>query len=197
MSSPLPISHTCDCSVADRDPHSYVFEPPGSASGSVRNKYGSGSGSGSFYPQAKIVRKTLISSVLWLLYDFLSLKNDKNVPVFRTASESGSVFGSPGSASGSVPKCHGSATLHVSNYNYYFIQLLILYVNWLTADTNFKFSLLVAGLSSGWPPGWLQTLMEMFHIDFGKEIAFSETIYQCCGSVINWLEESVSVSGKT
>ncbi len=37
--------------------------------------------SGSFYHQAKIVRKTLIPTVLWLLYDFLSLKNDVNVPV--------------------------------------------------------------------------------------------------------------------
>ncbi len=27
-------------------------------------------------PEAKEVRKTLISTVLWLLYDFLSLKND-------------------------------------------------------------------------------------------------------------------------
>jgi hypothetical protein len=33
-------------------------------------------GSGSFYYQAKLVRKTLIPTVLWLLYDFLSLKND-------------------------------------------------------------------------------------------------------------------------
>ncbi len=37
-------------------------------------------GSGSFYYQAKIVRKTLVPTVLWLLYDFLSLKNDVNVP---------------------------------------------------------------------------------------------------------------------
>ncbi len=29
--------------------------------------------------QAKIVRKTLIPTVLWLLYYFLSLKNDVNV----------------------------------------------------------------------------------------------------------------------
>ncbi len=36
-------------------------------------------GSGSFYLQAKIVRKTLIPTVLWLLFDFLSLKNDVNV----------------------------------------------------------------------------------------------------------------------
>ncbi len=36
-------------------------------------------GSGSFYRQAKILRKTLILTVLWLLYDFLSLKNDVNV----------------------------------------------------------------------------------------------------------------------
>jgi hypothetical protein len=47
-----------------------VFGPPGSASGSVSHKYGSGSGSGSFHHQAKIVRKTLVSTVLWLLYDF-------------------------------------------------------------------------------------------------------------------------------
>ncbi len=45
------------------DPH--VFGPPRS---------------GSFYHQAIIVRKTLIPSVLWLLLDFLSLKNDVNVP---------------------------------------------------------------------------------------------------------------------
>ncbi len=31
------------------------------------------------YHQAKIVRKTLIPTVLWLLYDFLSLGNDVNV----------------------------------------------------------------------------------------------------------------------
>ena len=36
-------------------------------------------GSGSFYHQAKIVRKTLILTVLWLLLDFLSFKNNVNV----------------------------------------------------------------------------------------------------------------------
>ncbi len=60
------------------DPH--VFGPLGSGSGSTSQRYGSGSGSGSFYHQAKIVRKTLILPVLWLLLDFLSLKNDVNVP---------------------------------------------------------------------------------------------------------------------
>jgi hypothetical protein len=40
--------------------------PPGS--GSVSQSYGSGS----FYHQAKTVRKTLISTVFLLLYDFLS-----------------------------------------------------------------------------------------------------------------------------
>jgi hypothetical protein len=54
----------------------YVFGPPGS--GSVSQRYGSGS----FYHQAKIVRKTLISTFLLLLYDFLSLKKDVNVSVF-------------------------------------------------------------------------------------------------------------------
>jgi hypothetical protein len=58
-------------SVADPDPSDpYVFGPPGS--GSARQRYGSGSGS--FYHQAKIVRKTLIPTVFWLLFDFLSLK---------------------------------------------------------------------------------------------------------------------------
>ncbi len=41
--------------------------------------YGSGSVSGSFYHQAKKVRKTLNHTVLWLLYDILSLKNYVNV----------------------------------------------------------------------------------------------------------------------
>jgi hypothetical protein len=55
-----------------------VFGPPGS--GSIRQaRYGSGSGS--FYLQAKIVRNTLTSSVFWLLLEFLSLKNDVNVRV--------------------------------------------------------------------------------------------------------------------
>jgi hypothetical protein len=40
------------------DPDPYVFEPPGS--GSVSQRYGYGS----FYHQAKIVRKTLIPAVL-------------------------------------------------------------------------------------------------------------------------------------
>jgi hypothetical protein len=33
-----------------------------------------------FYHQTKIERKTLIPTVLSLLYDFLSLKNDVNIP---------------------------------------------------------------------------------------------------------------------
>jgi hypothetical protein len=48
------------------DPH--VFGPPGS--GSISHRYGSASGSGSFNHKAKIVRKTLISTVLWLLFGF-------------------------------------------------------------------------------------------------------------------------------
>ncbi len=47
--------------VTPSDP--YVFGPPGSGSESVSQRYGSGS----FYHQAKIVRKTLIPTVLWLL----------------------------------------------------------------------------------------------------------------------------------
>jgi hypothetical protein len=59
-------------SVADPDP--FDFGPP--ESGSISQRYGSGS----FNHQAKIVRKTLIPTVLWLLFDFLSLKYDVNVP---------------------------------------------------------------------------------------------------------------------
>jgi hypothetical protein len=49
-------------SDADPEPHPNVLGPPGS-----------------FYHQAKIVIKTFISTVLWLLYDFLSLENYVNV----------------------------------------------------------------------------------------------------------------------
>jgi hypothetical protein len=53
-------------SVADPDPPDpRVFGPPGS--GSTSERYGSGScfgsGSGSFYHHAKIVRKTLIPTI--------------------------------------------------------------------------------------------------------------------------------------
>jgi hypothetical protein len=46
-------------SVVDPDP--YVFGPPGSGSVNILYGYGVGSESGSFYQQAKKVRKTLIS----------------------------------------------------------------------------------------------------------------------------------------
>ncbi len=51
-------------SVADPDlnPDPRVFGPPGS--GSISQRYRSGSGFGSFYHYAKIIRKTLISAVL-------------------------------------------------------------------------------------------------------------------------------------
>ncbi len=51
----------------------YVFGPPGSASGLVSHKYGYSSGS--FQNHAKIIKKTLISSALRLRFGFL--------PVFR------------------------------------------------------------------------------------------------------------------
>ncbi len=54
-----------------------IFGPPRSGAGSVSTRYGSGSGS--FVHQAKIGKKTLIPTVLWLLYDFLSLKNYGNL----------------------------------------------------------------------------------------------------------------------
>jgi hypothetical protein len=76
------------------DPHD--FGPPGS--GSVSQSYGS------FYHQAKLVRKTSVPTVSWFLNDLLSLKNDVNVPPKSNKQKI---------LSGSVPKCHGSATLLV------------------------------------------------------------------------------------
>jgi hypothetical protein len=62
------VENGVEVSVADPDPpYPHVFGPPGSGSTSMR--YGSGStsmryGSGSFYYHAKIVRKTLIFTIL-------------------------------------------------------------------------------------------------------------------------------------
>jgi hypothetical protein len=84
-------------SVPDPDPR--VFGPPGS--GSISQRYGTGgSGSGSFYQQAKVARKSWIPTVLRLLLDFLSLKNDVNVP---SKSNKQKNF-----LKGSTPKCHVS-----------------------------------------------------------------------------------------
>jgi hypothetical protein len=59
-------------SVVDQDSwDSYVFRPPGS--GSVIILYGSGS----FYQLTKKVRKALMSTILWFLLDFLSMKTDE------------------------------------------------------------------------------------------------------------------------
>ncbi len=72
---PLPSSmvETESCngpySVADPNtdpdpPDPHAFGPPGSGSGSISQRYGCGSESGSFYHQAKKVRKTLIPTAL-------------------------------------------------------------------------------------------------------------------------------------
>jgi hypothetical protein len=66
-------------SVAEPDPDPsdpYVIGPPGSGPGSTNQRYGSGS----FYHYAKIVRKILIPTVFQLIFNFLSFKNDVNVP---------------------------------------------------------------------------------------------------------------------
>ncbi len=53
-----------------------VFVPPGS----IRTQFGSGSFNHPYIIK-QIIRKTLNPSVLWLLSDFLSLRNDVNVPL--------------------------------------------------------------------------------------------------------------------
>ncbi len=90
-------------SAADPDP--YVFGPPGS---------------GSFYNQAKKVRKTLIPTVLGLFFDILSLKNDVNVPSKSTKQKKCfkklvfvgflmTTLAGSASGSGSISLRHGSA----------------------------------------------------------------------------------------
>jgi hypothetical protein len=92
-----------------------------------------GSGSGSFYHQAKIVRKSLISTALWLLYDFLLLKNDVNVvakkrrkksflvAILKVTEDNSRIQIRLSEVriceSGSVPKCHGSTTLLIATGN--------------------------------------------------------------------------------
>ncbi len=78
---------------------------------SISTRYGSGSGSGSglFYHQAKIVRKTLILSVLWLLYAFYLWKMCKCSFKKRSRTKivgswSGSVSQRCGLGAGSVPQ---------------------------------------------------------------------------------------------
>ncbi len=63
-------------------------------------------------------RKTLISTVLWLLYDFLSLKNDVNVPSKRNKHNNllaswRSLTKRTGSTSGSVSHKYGTDPLPV------------------------------------------------------------------------------------
>jgi hypothetical protein len=81
-------TRTVDGNVADPNPDldssdPNVCGPPGSRTGSISERHGAGSVSGSFYHLAKIVKKTLIPTVLLLLFDFLLLKNDVNVPSKR------------------------------------------------------------------------------------------------------------------
>ncbi len=56
----LEILHFKETNAADPDPDPHVYEPPGS--GSTSQRYGSGS----FYHHAKIVKKTLIPTILGL-----------------------------------------------------------------------------------------------------------------------------------
>jgi hypothetical protein len=101
--------------------------------GSISRRYGHGS----FYHQAKIVSKTLIPTVLSLLFDFLSFKNYENEPskrkqqenlfsidIFKINDENSRIririhnserAWKRGCGSVSVPKCHGSATLKSRN----------------------------------------------------------------------------------
>jgi hypothetical protein len=70
----LTWSATSNVPDLEPDPDMYVLRPRGS--GSVIYLFGSGS----FHQQTKKLGKTLI---LWLLCDFVSLKNDVNVPSKR------------------------------------------------------------------------------------------------------------------
>jgi hypothetical protein len=109
--SEIKFAHHLRGSVADPDPlDQYVFGPAGS--GSVNQRYGSGSGSESFYQQE---RKPWFLLFCFFFFDFLSWKKDVNVPsksnkfgVLKVNDENKMSWIR---RSGSVPKCHGSATL--------------------------------------------------------------------------------------
>jgi hypothetical protein len=85
----------------------HMFWGLGSEYGSFSQKYRSGS----FYHQAKIVRKTMTPTVLLLFYDFLSVKNENDVPSKSNKQKKSSRSLTKIAGSGSAPKCHGSATL--------------------------------------------------------------------------------------
>ncbi len=86
-----------------------------SGSGFICQKYGSGS----FYNQAKIVRKTSLTIVLWLLYVFLSLENDVNVLVPWKSNQQKNFIKIKYTIFCCRHKCHwrnyGSATLFLEN----------------------------------------------------------------------------------
>ncbi len=103
-----------ESSVADPDPSDpYVFGPPLSRSQTTSQRYGLGSrsGSGFFYQQAKKVWKTLIPTVLWIL--FLIIKKifffffliSLLLVSWRLVTKIA------GSGSGSISQRHGSADL--------------------------------------------------------------------------------------
>ncbi len=117
----------------------------------------------SFYHQAKIVKKTLIPTVLWLLLDFLSLKNYVNVPSksnklffkvsFLLASGRSMMWiAGSGSKSGSNNQRHGSAdpdphqNVMDPEHCFYVPSLSCLLIScpspkywlWLLIETNFK-----------------------------------------------------------
>ncbi len=114
----------------DPDPENpYVFGPSGSVIIYMDPDVECGSGSGSFHQQAKKSKKNLDFYYFLLLLEFLPSYTDVNVPSksnkqknlrkknlffvgFLTATDEKSriwvqIFGS-----GSIPKCHGSTTLH-------------------------------------------------------------------------------------
>jgi hypothetical protein len=73
------VSLTNGSGIGRPKPKTYGSTVSRSATLSFIKKKTLGSGSGSFYDRAKIIRKILIPTVLRLLCDFLSLKNDVNV----------------------------------------------------------------------------------------------------------------------
>ncbi len=100
-------------SVADPDPQ--IFGPPGSGSVSVGERYASGS----FYHQTKILRKTLIPTVLWLFFSetwcmysvyWVPSKSNKQKYLLASWRSMTKIAGSgSGSGSGSISQRHGSA----------------------------------------------------------------------------------------
>ncbi len=96
-------------------------------------------GPGSFHHQANLVRKALISTVLWPIYDFLSLNNDVNVP--------SKISKKTGSGSRSVHLTNGSVWIQAQKHTVPRTRIRNTVVNTTNMKNGYRFFLIFNLLS--------------------------------------------------